>query len=155
MDGVELASGGTATLEKIAAELESRIDVLYLVCHGAIVDDKPLLYLENEAGEGVGVDGEDFAARIDALRQKPTLALLCSCQSAGPNARVTINGDAALVPLGPLLARVGVAAVLAMQDDIAMEASAAAAAHRRGPFEGDLTQHQAYLNSEPSAWSGA
>lgn len=159
MEVIELASGGTATLETVATELESGIDVLYLVCHGALVDGSPVLYLENEAGKGVGVDGRELEARIDALRHKPTLAVLCSCQSAGPHPRPAIDEDAALVPLGPLLARVGVAAVVAIQDDIAMDTARTfletffAQLRRHGVVDLAVAEGRGAVRGQPEWWS--
>ncbi|MGT2490915.1 hypothetical protein ACU4GD_11280 [Cupriavidus basilensis] len=38
-----LAEPGHATVERILAALRDGVDVLYIVCHGALVDDTPML----------------------------------------------------------------------------------------------------------------
>src|SRR5688572_957993 len=41
----QLASGGDATLSKVTERLREGYDILYLVCHGALIRDQALLYL--------------------------------------------------------------------------------------------------------------
>ena len=79
-----LASGGTATLSNIADRLRhDRFDILYLVCHGSIVDGEPWLWLEQHDGRASRVQGTDFAASLASAQQRPRLVVLASCQSAG------------------------------------------------------------------------
>ena len=63
------------------------VDVLYLVCHGAVSEDVPLLYLEGPDGTADPVDGRKLVERLSALERRPTVVMLCSCQSAGSRRR--------------------------------------------------------------------
>jgi CHAT domain/SIR2-like domain len=118
-----LGSGGTATLDRIANALERKVDVLYLVCHGFFrPDGQPLVVLEDETGQAHPVTPVEFAEQLSVRAHKPTLAVVCSCQSAGAGVGPAETADkGALAPLGPQLARAGVAAVVAMQHDVSME----------------------------------
>ena len=105
-----LASGGEATLAKVIAQLRDGHDILYLVCHGALIKGDPLLWLENDSGSTDRVPGEKLVRRLRELVQTPTLVVLASCESAGAG-----------VALGPRLAEAGIPAVLAMQGRISIE----------------------------------
>jgi hypothetical protein len=119
----ELAGDERATLPAILAAVEERVDVLYLVCHGLLSDDVPQLLLENSDGTGSWVDGRTLVDRLTELEHRPTIAMLCSCQSAGrPDGSWTV-GDGPLAALGPSLASAGVAAVVAMQDNFSLESA--------------------------------
>jgi len=126
LSGIEhemLASRGAATLDNIANALDRKVDILFLVCHGFFDHNgEPLVVLEKENGEADNVTPEDFRREISARGNKPTLAVLCSCQSAGAGTGALETADrGALAPLGPQLTRAGVAAVLAMQHNISMD----------------------------------
>ncbi|MDW3685449.1 CHAT domain-containing protein [Cupriavidus sp. CV2] len=112
-----LAEPGCATVERILASLRDGVDVLYLVCHGALVDDEPMLWLERMDGTRDLVSGSVLVNRIGALERPPSLVVLCSCQSAGTGAA---RGASTLMALGPLLAQAGVPAVLAMQGNVSV-----------------------------------
>ena len=119
------ANHGVVTLNNIVNKLRDGYDILYLVCHGQLVNrlgkNMPYLYLEDEAKDKVGetkpVEAGNLASRLGELPQRPRLVVLASCQSAGDGTGVggTLNA------LGPLLARVGVPAVIAMQGSIYMK----------------------------------
>lgn len=116
-----LASGGSATLEGIMERMRAGCDILYLVCHGALSDGEPQLWLETETGAADVVWGKDFVARVSELTQVPLLIVLASCQSAGTG---KVNLDAqrgALAALGPRLAEAGVPAVVAMQGNVSVQ----------------------------------
>ena len=120
------AQPGYATLDAIAKKLRDGYDILYLVCHGAFIDNQARLYLANDAGQVKVETGDDFKLRLAELVQRPRLVVLASCQSAGDGtgsaADLAAKGPGgALTALGPLLADVGVPAVLAMQDKVTME----------------------------------
>ena len=84
-------SQGQATYDQVTHQLQKGCDILYLVCHGAMLTDeedqrlKPFLLLEKEDGTADRVNGEDLANYIDNLlaAQCPRLAVLASCQSGG------------------------------------------------------------------------
>jgi hypothetical protein len=112
-----LQAPGASTLDNLIDGLSDDVDILYLVCHGTLGPKGPALWLEDETGNAALVTGEDFAARIGSLPRPPSLIVLCSCQSAG----VASAARDALTALGPMLAKEGVPAVLAMQGNVSME----------------------------------
>ena len=112
-----------ATLDNIIATLRNQThDILYMVMHGALVRvdqgagaiDKATLWLEDDNGNTSYVSGADLVIRLKELPQRPRLAVLASCESAGNE-----EGDA-LAAFGPRLAESGIPAVLAMQGKISM-----------------------------------
>ena len=117
-----LASAGTATLSNLAARLrDGGHDILYLVCHGSIVDGVPWLWMEDEAGKVARVHGSTLVARLKELRQRPRLVVLASCQSAGDSDGINTGPGSSLVALGPQLAAAGIPSVLAMQGSVSMK----------------------------------
>jgi hypothetical protein len=119
-----LASGGTATLNGIGESLRDGYDILYLVCHGALIDGEPRLWLEDEEGKVAVVAGGELVTRLRELRQRPRLVVLASCQSAGTGTDAHSGDEGALAALGPRLAEIGIPAVLAMQGNVAMQTMA-------------------------------
>jgi hypothetical protein len=117
LEGVELKVLGEterASLANIVDRLLGAPDILYLVCHGALIDDKPQLFLENDTGAADVVEGAQLVAKLSGLQQPPRLVVLVSCQSAG-------NAESdALNALGPTLGEAGVPAVLAMHGNVRM-----------------------------------
>lgn len=120
-----LASGGRATLDGILDALRTGFDLMYLVCHGALIDGEPFLWLEDEDGRTARIEGGELLARLRALPRLPRLVVLASCQSAGSAEAQQSHDKGALAALGPQLAAAGVPAVLAMQGDITMSTVAA------------------------------
>lgn len=108
-----MAHGGIS-LNELAARLREGFDILYLVCHGKLVDQEPYLYLN----DGRPDQGLDLVQRIRELDQRPRMVVLASCQSAGKD-------EVGLAGLGPRLAEAGVPAVIAMQGNIFMTTAAA------------------------------
>lgn len=112
-------SGKPASSDQIIETLRAEgSDILYLVCHGAVVNGRALLFLEGPDGRREVTSGEDFALRIKELQKPPRLAVLVSCQSAGSG-----TGDA-LSAIGPRLVEAGIPAVLAMQSNLLMDTAA-------------------------------
>ncbi|NTW04342.1 MAG: CHAT domain-containing protein, partial [Oscillochloris sp.] len=109
------APGRHTTWDRLADSLRLGCDIFYLVAHGTLKSDRPLLYLEDEAGNAAPLDAihlVDLLRSLDARR--PRLVVLASCESAG-------NGyAAALAALGPQIVRAGVPVVLAMQGQVQM-----------------------------------
>ncbi len=109
-------AGGHATLDRLLECLrDGDYDILYLVCHGALIKNEPCLYLEDEAGLGKPAAGAEFVTRLQELYKRPRLVVLASCESAG-----ALEGEA-LRALGPRLAEAGIPAVLAMQGKLTQE----------------------------------
>jgi hypothetical protein len=100
---------------------EHGIDVLYIICHGAFLQEESVLYLEDSDGSYDGVKASRFAEMIDGLSHRPMLAVICACRSAGGNDAA--SDEVALKALGPMLAKAGIPAVLAMQGDFTMESA--------------------------------
>ena len=120
-----LGGSGTATLNNIVGKLREGFDILLLVCHGAFIDGKPLLYLEDDAGNVAVVQGADLATRLSELKQRPRLVVLASCESAGAGAEAASNDEGVLAALGPRLAEAGIPAVVAMQGSVTMQTAGA------------------------------
>ena len=119
-----LLSRGEATLRKTIDALAVGVDVLYLVCHGALIEDEPVLYLEDAEGLADPIDGTVLVEALSTIDQVPTLGIISSCQSAGAGAGPRSSDEGALAAIGPKLAGAGVAAVVAMQGNVTMETSA-------------------------------
>lgn len=85
--------------------------ILYLVCHGVQVEDKTVLFLEREDGSAHPLGAQRLVSMLADLPRplRPALIVLGSCVSAGD-----LYGDAGGA-LGPMLARAGIPAVVAMQ----------------------------------------
>lgn len=115
------------TLNNLLAALRQGYDILYLVCHGAFYRSEPksslesFLYLEDDEGGVARVTGQEFVDSIRDLRHRPLLVVLASCRSAGDGEEARAGDAGALAALGPRLAEVGVAAVVAMQGDVLMD----------------------------------
>ncbi len=104
--------------------LRAGVDILYLVCHGAIhrKSQAPILYLQKDDGEVGVAQGTDLAQQISELAQPPRLVVLASCESGGKEEAADAEGRPAVqASLAPRLAEAGVPAVLAMQGKISME----------------------------------
>jgi hypothetical protein len=121
----ELASGGRATLDGLVQQLREGCDVLYMVCHGALVEGEAWLWLEDATGKTHRVAASELIQRMRELSNVPTLVVLASCQSAGSGADARTSDGGALAALGPGLAEAGIPAVLAMQGDATIATMAA------------------------------
>ena len=104
-----------ATLNNLLAGIRDGADIIYLACHGILAQGEPILFLQKEDGSADKVKGKEFILRLGELHKLPRLIVLASCQSAGS------GHEKALTALGPLLASIGIPAVLAMQGNISME----------------------------------
>ncbi len=116
-----LCSSGAATLDNLIAHVREGYDILYLVCHGALINGEPWLWLENEQGAVARVSGGDLVTRLHELRTRPRLVVLVSCQSAGTGEQPSSGDNGELAALGPQLAEAGIPAVIAMQGNISMQ----------------------------------
>jgi hypothetical protein len=104
------------TLKSLTEALQTSPDILYLVCHGMVIDDKPILCLADDQGLVTITAAKDLAAEIARLDPPPRLVVLASCQSAAPSETT----------LATLLAAAGIPAVVAMQGNISMASIQAA-----------------------------
>lgn len=153
------AAARRATLPAIVERLRSAPDagasgphILYLVCHGALVDGQPYLWLEHPDGTTDRVRGDELITRVRDLSHRPLLAVLATCQSAG-----TGSGDL-LAALGPQLAQAGIPAVLAMQGNVPMATveqlmpAFFRELQRDGRVDRALAVARAALHRDPSWW---
>jgi hypothetical protein len=116
-----LLSSGSANLNNMFTSLRDGYDILYLVCHGALIQDEPWLWLEDEQGAVARVSGTELVAQLRDLQQRPRLIVLASCQSAGASESPSIGDNGEIAALGPRLAEAGVPAVIAMQGNVMMK----------------------------------
>lgn len=131
---LDLNVAGLPTMNQIIGRLRDEIrlhegyDIVYLACHGKLVNGVPVVWLEDErggvdrisAGEAALPGGEQrpgLALQINQLDRLPRLMVLASCESGGTG---TLWDEGALAAAGPRLAEAGVPAVLAMQGSISM-----------------------------------
>ena len=114
-----VALDGPVTLNALIDRIHvERPDIVYLVAHGRLAPGGPTLWLENDTGTSAPVKGSELATRLAEHAHKPRLMVLASCQSAGAGD----SGDGgALTASGPLLARAGVPAVVAMHGSVSVE----------------------------------
>jgi hypothetical protein len=102
-------------------------DIIYLICHGALLAGGPVLYLEDADGNATAVQGADFVDALTDLPDRPILVVLSACQSAGSDSSVVDAGsgpsgvNASALALGPKLAAGGIPAVLGMQGNVTVE----------------------------------
>ncbi len=167
-------AAGEATVANIFDRLRKEHDILYMICHGALNNDnEPWLILEGEDGNAQPVAGQDFAARIGDLKNRPRLVVLASCQSAGrghvqvpaageaggDTAAATRDDGGALAVLGPRLVRAGVPAVLAMQGRVLMTTVSKFMPVFFGELRGDglidraMAVARGAVRDEPDSWS--
>lgn len=150
LDGQEGRSA--ATLPAIADALRGGAQVLYLVCHGTLADEGPLLWLDQEQPQRYQpTTGDDLVQAISRLEQRPLLVVLASCQGAGDTYRT-------LAAVGPKLARFGVGAVIAMQGNVPVELVTAltprlfSELRRDGQIDRALAAARSALSTDQSWW---
>jgi hypothetical protein len=126
---VELALlGEPCTLQRLAEELRKGYHILHLISHGATISGTPgaaVLFLAGDGNALLRVKDEELAEQL-ALQlanaevedeQKLRLVFLASCQTAKRSAYDAFRGVA------PKLVAAGVPAVVAMQDNVGMDAA--------------------------------
>ena len=114
----ELGREQPATLDAIVNSLREDYDVFYLVCHGALIDGEPRLWLQDADGTTKVTAGTELVDGLSRLNRLPRLIVLASCQSAGTGAESATGDQGVLAALGPRLAEAGIPAVVAMQGNV-------------------------------------
>ncbi len=153
-----LASAGSATLNNMCEHLREVYDILYLVCHGALVRGEPWLWLEDESRAVARVAGAELVTRLKELQERPRLVVLASCQSAGTGDEARSGDDGALAALGPRLAEAGIPAVLAMQGNVSMQTMAQFTPvffkelQRDGQIDRAIAVSRGAVRARPDAW---
>ena len=120
-----LPGAAPPTAANVLHHVRRGYDVLYLVCHGYVVNDEPVLLLVDDEGRAAPLLGSELVSRMRDLVRLPRLVFLASCQSAGAGADRRSEDAGVLAALGPRLAEAGVPAVVAMQGNISMTTAAA------------------------------
>jgi len=112
-------SRGLATRANLRNGLRNSPHILYLVCHGRATAQGTTLFLVGDDGTAAPLSGDQLAEEIAALdvAHRPLLVVLLACEGASQEAEP-------LAAVGPLLARAGVPAVVAMQTRISIAAAA-------------------------------
>jgi len=131
--GTLISGQDQVTLGALISRVQEGFDVLYLVCHGALVRedgvDVPHLWLETvDDEERNEVPATELVRQIRNMARPPVLVVLASCQSAGTGQPAAPDGEdsrrstdqGVFAALGPQLVLAGVPAVLAMQGDVYM-----------------------------------
>jgi hypothetical protein len=113
-----LAGQPRVTLDALVGRLKDDYDLIYLVCHGALINGEPRLWLEDDDGRCKVISGVEFVDALARLLRLPRLVVLASCQSAGTGDEATSEDEGALAALGPRLAEAGIPAVIAMQGNV-------------------------------------
>jgi hypothetical protein len=115
----ELAGPGAATLDGIVERAGAGCDILYLVCHGELIEGDPWLWLVDTDNRAARTSGVVLVTRLMELLHQPQLVVLASCQSGGVGrGELQTDDNGALAALGPRLAEAGIPAVLAMQGNV-------------------------------------
>jgi len=127
----ELGGLEPATLDKLKSELNNSPYIFYLVAHGVIdpVKNKPILYLQKPDGETDWQPASSLIASIEELPEKPRLAILISCYSAGAGDNELPHSSSAdsaranqvLMALAPRLVAAGIPAVIGSSGPLFME----------------------------------
>ncbi|SHN66296.1 SIR2-like domain-containing protein [Geodermatophilus obscurus] len=120
-----LPGSAAPTAATLLDRVHRGVDVLYLVCHGYVARDEPVLLLVDEDGHAAPLLASELISQLRDLPRLPRLVFLASCQSAGAGADRRSEDAGVLAALGPRLAEAGVPAVVAMQGNITMATSAA------------------------------
>ncbi len=105
------------TLEQLEEALRDGYQVLHYLGHGSYSPrrQQATLYLQDDAGHTKMVTDDELVAMLARQSEPPQLVFLSACQSA-----VRATADA-FRGLGPKLVALGVPAVVAMQDFVALE----------------------------------
>lgn len=115
------------TLDRLVAGINKGVDIVYLVCHGALPKGgEPRLFLQNEDGMMSRALAGDLAREIAGMQNPPRLMVLASCEGAGTEDAASSADLTAQAALAPRLADAGVPAIIAMQGQIDMETVKAA-----------------------------
>jgi hypothetical protein len=147
-----------ATLSNLVDELRDDYDVVYLACHGYLVNGEPQLLLEHADGSVHVVHGQLLVRRLKELQRLPRLVVLASCQSASSGGSGTHDGGA-VAALGPQLVEIGVPAVLAMQGNITMRTVETfvpaffRGLQRHGRIDLAMAEARAEIRDRPDWWA--
>lgn len=153
-DGYTIVSG-PATLSRIyeALAYAPGYHLLHFVGHGVFSSrhEQAALFLEDDAGQARVVTDDDLAGRLAGLDHKPHLIFLAACESASRPAD-EVNP---FVGVAPRLVQIGIPAVVAMQDKVAVRAAQTLTRHfyhfllEHGIVDKALNQARGFLVDTP------
>lgn len=115
---VASGQGAGATLDALVGALRAGPEIVVIVAHGMLRRGRPYLWLDDGDGGAERVEGVELVEAVARLPRRPLLMLLLACQGAGDGAGEALAG------VGPQLAAAGVAAVVAMQGNVAIASAA-------------------------------
>ena len=152
------------SLDRLAAALKEGADLFYLVCHGGLLgrgrEAKAAILLENEQdATGDVVQAELLISHLKDITENklPRLVVLASCESSGSG--TITDASAVLQAVGPMLAALGIPAVIAMQGKISMEtvetlipAFFEALIQYEGQVDQALAAARSAVRDRPDAW---
>ncbi len=138
-------AAGAAQLHAIGAALRAGAHVLYLVCHGQVIDGVHYLCLEDAQGQAEWVPAAEFVQAVSRRDTRPQLTVLCTCHGAGG------GYDGTLSAVGPQLAVAGLPAVIAFQGYVAMTTTA----RLIPPLLGELVRDDGVVDRSLAAARGA
>ncbi len=116
---LESDTAARPTLQAIRGQLPWDCDIIHFLCHGAHTETGTVLFLEGDAGQVEPVAASRLVEAVKLARTPPALVFLAACETAA-----AASHDA-FVPLGPALVEPGgVAAVVAMTEQVGMETAA-------------------------------
>ena len=133
--GFDVVPGAT-TWQRLR-ELLDRHPIFHFMGHGSLsrLSDEVALHLEKEDGQHQAVRGEEIIQDLAQLDAPPHLVFLAACETAKSSSPAALRPH---VGLGSQLAvKVGVPAVVAMQDLVPLDLASGLA----GRFYSDLFQH--------------
>jgi len=146
---------GSVTLDNVLEALAYApgYHLLHFVGHGTFSPrtEQAALVFEDEVGQARLVTDSDLTERLNGLEYKPYLVFLAACESARRSA------DAAnpFVGLAPRLVQIGIPAVVAMQDAVAVKTAQALTRHfyrfllQHGIVDKALNQARGFLVDTP------
>ncbi|HOT90992.1 MAG TPA: CHAT domain-containing protein [Anaerolineae bacterium] len=151
---------GVSSLDRIfeALAYAPGYHLLHFVGHGVFAQHRgqAALLLEDEAGQARLVTDADLTGRLAGLDLKPYLIFLAACESAsrGRVERI-VDRPNPFVGLAPRMVQIGIPAVVAMQDQIAMTAAQTLTRHfyrfllQHGIVDKALNQARGFLVDTP------
>jgi CHAT domain/SIR2-like domain len=112
-------TGPAASSASLLQEVRRGADIVYLVCHGEMRNDKPVLYFEKIGRELEEVDGNVLVETIAGMEMPPPrLVVFGSCDSAGGDSARRNLDERFLASIGAQMISAGVPAVIGMQGAI-------------------------------------
>jgi hypothetical protein len=115
----EVLVGAKANSQGLGEALSKGCDILYLACHGSLIEDQSLLYLEQAGSKLDIVTADVLTQRIrNLLALPPRLVVMAACQSSGGGVLSDRADYGFLSSFAAWLVDAGVPAVVGMQGSV-------------------------------------